>query len=418
MFCLAAVLLLVPSLAEVATCDADGSCDVKRTKRDSGVVLLQGVKKHGKTQGGELQLDEQCAAEGEDPYDPQYSSAAKFPRDCCAGTRRCGPFYQASWGGWSYECRADCSRRTEPDDCGCVPPKGWSSTRQRCSGSSSTSDQEAQECRDRTSTTGVTESTTSTESTTTTSTESTTTGPTTSFTGGTGPTPTHLNIMSWNVFFGNSRFNAMSDMLKGHEIDIANLQETNNKLNDIAEASGYTSINTWRQKHDWCGYNFHNSDWGHAWSKELTVPGNRGVCGAMIFKGNAKLCVWGLHPIQQGNNVKFAKESVRIAAEEMKVCSETYNAPSIFLGDFNTLDWRGVRRELNERTGWEWDLAAKHDIDFIFIQTGPLKVGEVDSSEIVGDGSCWPGFPPHNGISRECGYADHSPLWARIKLDC
>ena len=40
------------------------------------------------------------------------------------------------------------------------------------------------------------------------------------------------------------------DMLKGHEIDIANLQETNNKLNDIAEASGYTSINTWRQKHD------------------------------------------------------------------------------------------------------------------------------------------------------------------------
>lgn len=417
MFCLAAVLLLVPSLAEVATCDADGSCDVKRTKRDSGVVLLQGVKKHGKTQGGELQLDEQCAAEGEDPYDPQYSSAAKFPRDCCAGTRRCGPFYQASWGGWSYECRADCSRRTEPDDCGCVPPKGWSSTRQRCSGSSSTSDQEAQECRDRTSTTGVTESTT-TESTTTTSTESTTTGPTTSFTGGTGPTPTHLNIMSWNVFFGNSRFNAMSDMLKGHEIDIANLQETNNKLNDIAEASGYTSINTWRQKHDWCGYNFHNSDWGHAWSKELTVPGNRGVCGAMIFKGNAKLCVWGLHPIQQGNNVKFAKESVRIAAEEMKVCSETYNAPSIFLGDFNTLDWRGVRRELNERTGWEWDLAAKHDIDFIFIQTGPLKVGEVESSEIVGDGTCWPGFPPHNGISRQCGYADHSPLWARIKLDC
>jgi hypothetical protein len=42
---------------------------------------------------------------------------------------------------------------------------------------------------------------------------------------------------------------------------------------------------------------------GHAWSKELTVPGNRGVCGAMIFKGNAKLCVWGLHPIQQGNNL-------------------------------------------------------------------------------------------------------------------
>jgi hypothetical protein len=36
----------------------------------------------------------------------------------------------------------------------------------------------------------------------------------------------------------------------------------------------------------------------------------------------------------------------------------------------------------------------------------------------VGDGTCWPGFPPHNGISRECGYADHSPLWARIKLDC
>ena len=42
---------------------------------------------------------------------------------------------------------------------------------------------------------------------------------------------------------------------------------------------------------------------------------------------------------------------------------------------------------------------------------------KVISSEIVGDGTCWPGFPPHNGISRQCGYADHSPLWARIKLD-
>ena len=47
-----------------------------------------------------------------------------------------------------------------------------------------------------------------------------------------------------------SGFHLAQDMLKGHEIDIANLQETNNKLNDIAEASGYTSINTWRQKHD------------------------------------------------------------------------------------------------------------------------------------------------------------------------
>lgn len=56
MFCLAALLLLVPSLAEVATCDADGSCDVKKTKRDSGVVLLQGVKKHGKTQGWEDEM--------------------------------------------------------------------------------------------------------------------------------------------------------------------------------------------------------------------------------------------------------------------------------------------------------------------------------------------------------------------------
>ena len=47
---------------------------------------------------------------------------------------------------------------------------------------------------------------------------------------------------------------------------------------------------------------------GHAWSKELDVPGSRGVCGAMIFKGNAKFCVWGLHPIQQGNNVPRQKK--------------------------------------------------------------------------------------------------------------
>lgn len=64
------------------------------------------------------------------------------------------------------------------------------------------------------------------------------------------------------MFFGNSRFDAMNDMLKSRNIDIANLQETNNKLDRIAEASGYSSVNSWKQSHDWCGYNFHNSDWG------------------------------------------------------------------------------------------------------------------------------------------------------------
>lgn len=54
----------------------------------------------------------------------------------------------------------------------------------------------------------------------------------------------------------------MNDMLKSRNIDIANLQETNNKLDRIAEASGYSSVNSWKQSHDWCGYNFHNSDWG------------------------------------------------------------------------------------------------------------------------------------------------------------
>eukprot|EP00931_Biecheleriopsis_adriatica_P119736 TRINITY_DN94933_c0_g1_i1.p1 TRINITY_DN94933_c0_g1~~TRINITY_DN94933_c0_g1_i1.p1 ORF type:complete len:332 (-),score=59.92 TRINITY_DN94933_c0_g1_i1:150-1058(-) len=34
----------------------------------------------------------------------------------------------------------------EPDACGCIPPKGWSSTRQRCSSSSSTSVSEAAAC--------------------------------------------------------------------------------------------------------------------------------------------------------------------------------------------------------------------------------------------------------------------------------
>ena len=56
MFRLTAVLLVIPGLAEVATCEADGSCEVKKGKRDSGVVLLQGVKKHGKTQGWEDEM--------------------------------------------------------------------------------------------------------------------------------------------------------------------------------------------------------------------------------------------------------------------------------------------------------------------------------------------------------------------------
>ena len=52
MFRSVAVLLVALSLAEDGTCLVeDGTCEKKVPKRDSGVVLLQGVKKHGKTQG-------------------------------------------------------------------------------------------------------------------------------------------------------------------------------------------------------------------------------------------------------------------------------------------------------------------------------------------------------------------------------
>jgi len=432
--------------SEEMACQADGSCEKPKNK-GGGVVLLQGVKRHGKVQEHLQSEDEECTPLGGDPYYPYF-------RECCQGTKQCGPYYQESWGGWSFECKHSCNKKEKEDDCGCVPPEGWSTTVQKCRPESTTSEAEAKECRDKTSTTASTTSTSSKaaeaddcgcippegwsttvqkcriesstseaeakecrdKTSTTVSTASTTTGPTTTWTGGTGPTPTVLTIMSWNVFFGNTRYDAMDRMFKAHDVDIANLQETNNKLANIAEASGYASVNEWKQPHDWCGYNFHKPDWGHAWATELEVPGSRGVCGAMMYKGDAKFCVWGLHPIQRNNNVKYAKESIKIAADAMKKCSEEYNAPSIFLGDFNTLDWRGAQHELEKRTGWGWQLAAKHDIDFIFIQTYPLKVGEVISSQIVGDGTCWPGFPPNNGISRECGYADHSPLWAKIRL--
>ena len=44
-------------------------------------------------------------------------------------------------------------------------------------------------------------------------------------------------------------------------------QETNNKLEKIAEASGYVSANTWERTHDWCGYNFYKPGWGRALRK-------------------------------------------------------------------------------------------------------------------------------------------------------
>ena len=84
-----------------------------------------------------------------------------------------------------------------------------------------------------------------------------------------------------------------------------------------------------------------------------------------------------------------------------------------------------------ERCGWALG-PGFHRVSSIFSSVSPMKIWpllvdpqggnllsqQVESSEIVGDGTCWPGFPPNNGISRQCGYADHSPLWARIKLDC
>jgi endonuclease/exonuclease/phosphatase family metal-dependent hydrolase len=221
--------------------------------------------------------------------------------------------------------------------------------------------------------------------------------------------------MSWNVYFANRKLWAMDKMLKDYNVDIANLQETNNRLGAIERESGYVSANTWRRSHDWCGYNFHRGDWNHSWSKEVEVPGNRGVCGALVQRGSSKLCVWGLHPIQNRNNVRFSKESIRKAADEMKRCSSQFGAPSIFMGDFNTKEWWGAKKQLEESTGWDWSLAAKNHIDFIFIQTAPLSVGRVTHSRVVGHG-CVPGFPGSNTRTASCGWSDHAAVYAEIEL--
>lgn len=395
----------------------EGSCAVDQgtaTGSNKGLTFLQGVRRAGKMAADAAD----CAEDNEDPNWPRPN------RGCCPGFQRCGP-YEFRWG-WSFRCfSGQC--RTPTDECGClVGQTGWSTTIQACRASSTTSAQEAQQCEANgiggTTTTeapattigsGVSGGETTTqdgEVTTTADTGSSTTG------GSSGETPTKLRIMSWNVYFGNGKIDAMGNMLKEWDVDIANLQETNNRLERIADEAGMVSANTWRQPHDWCGYNFHKTDWSHASSVEVEVPGSRGVCGAMMQKGAAKFCVWGLHPVQRGNNVKWAKESIELAADKMKECAETHSAPSIFLGDFNTADWRGAMGHLEYMTGWKWSLAAKHDIDFIFITESPLKVGKVNWWKIVGDGSCWPAFPPHNKVSPGCGWADHSPVFAEIEL--
>eukprot|EP00931_Biecheleriopsis_adriatica_P031934 TRINITY_DN1867_c0_g1_i7.p1 TRINITY_DN1867_c0_g1~~TRINITY_DN1867_c0_g1_i7.p1 ORF type:complete len:615 (-),score=107.61 TRINITY_DN1867_c0_g1_i7:534-2378(-) len=318
------------------------------------------------------------------------------------------------------------------DDCQCqIGREGWSRTRNRCISSSTTDEEEAGWCRDKMTTTG-SETTTEEVETTTAQTspvmtteevETTTvqTSPVTATTATTtattvaSTTPTKIKLMSWNVYFGNGKMDSISKMLKQYDVDIANLQETNNRLEQIASKSGYISANKWEQSHDWCGYNFYRSDWSHAYSKEISVPGSRGVCGAMVQKGAAKLCVWGLHPVQRHNNVENARKSIRLAADDMKACSSEFDAPSVFMGDFNTADWRGVQRQLEESTGWGWTLAAKNQIDFIFIQSTPLAVGKVISSEVIGYG-CVPGFPGHNTVTSSCGYSDHPAVFAEISF--
>eukprot|EP00439_Symbiodinium_sp_Y106_P019140 s1631_g2.t1 len=297
----------------------EGSCAVDQgtaTGSNKGLTLLQGVRRAGKMAADAAD----CAEDNEDPNWPRPN------RGCCPGFQRCGP-YEFRWG-WSFRCfSGQC--RTPTDECGClVGQTGWSTTIQACRASSTTSAQEAQQCEANgiggTTTTeapattigsGVSGGETTTqdgEVTTTADTGSSTTG------GSSGETPTKLRIMSWNVYFGNGKIDAMGNMLKEWDVDIANLQETNNRLERIADEAGMVSANTWRQPHDWCGYNFHKTDWSHASSVEVEVPGSRGVCGAMMQKGAAKFCVWGLHPVQRGNNVKWAKESIELAADKMK----------------------------------------------------------------------------------------------------
>mmetsp|Transcript_55339 Transcript_55339/g.103821 ORF Transcript_55339/g.103821 Transcript_55339/m.103821 type:complete len:412 (-) Transcript_55339:88-1323(-) len=404
--CIGAVCLLVHALAESdASCTASdpSSCPAEgaaKSAENRGLTLLQGRQRSSKIAA---ESEKPCSDEGEDPFWPPGKSG------CCPGLTQCGP-YNFRWG-WSWRCMAQCG--TPLDECGCrVGEEGWSTTIQACRPQSTTSEAEAKKCEEGGSSGGGTTATT---------TATTTTASTTGGGGGgdgedDGETPTQLKIMSWNVYFGNHKIDAMGNMLKEYDVDIANLQETNNRLERIAEEGGYISANEWKQPHDWCGYNFHKKNWKHEWSAEVKVPGSRGVCGAMIKKGKAKFCVWGLHPIQQGNNVRFAKESMDKAAEKMKECSEKFNAPSIFLGDFNTADYHGAKGHLEYVTGWQWSVAARHDIDFIMIQESPLKVGQATYTRIVGDGTCWPAFPPHNRVTAACGWADHSPLYAEIQL--
>ncbi|CAE7326990.1 rps11 [Symbiodinium sp. KB8] len=366
-FVLTSLLLCVLGESAPECQGEEGSCAVDQgtaTGANKGLTLLQGVRRAGKMEADAAD----CAEDNEDPNWPRRN------RGCCPGFQKCGP-YQFRWG-WSFRCfSGQC--RTPTDECGCLLGQtGWSTTIGACRASSTTSEREAKQCEEAgiggiTTTEapgttiggGMSDTTTQDgEVTTTADTGSSTTG------GSSGETPTKLRIMSWNVYFGNGKIDAMGNMLKEWDVDIANLQETNNRLERIADEAGMVSANTWRQPHDWCGYNFHKTDWSHASSVEVEVPGSRGVCGAMMQKGNAKFCVWGLHPVQRGNNVKWAKESMDLAADKMKECAETHNAPSIFLGDFNTADWRGAKGHL-EYVNW---------------------------SKIVGDGTCWPAFPPHN----------------------
>jgi len=237
-----------------------------------------------------------------------------------------------------------------------------------------------------------------------------------------------IRLMSFNVWHGNHHFTAIADLIQRQvDPDVVNLQEAvNHQPAAILAALNarhpgkWALANEWKHAHYWCGLNAYRSDrWTLEWKKEVSFQNDRGICGARLRRksDNVGLCVWGTHPIWYPGGPSWSvKKGIAAGAAAMRECVQD-GSLSALMCDCNTADAHAVRGQLEEFTGFDWNVAQADGYDQIFVQRRQPSA----NVDVATTGGTIAPFSGNRGCQDRCqnprwAFADHPPVYADLRI--
>jgi len=235
------------------------------------------------------------------------------------------------------------------------------------------------------------------------------------------PKKAPFRLSTYNVFYNNTRtwdlaklisMEVSPDIISFTEAIGEVPQQIVDQLN-LRQNGTWVLANKWDRRWMWCGLVAYRSDrWESTWHTQIPISqsGNpRGVCGAALKRKSdgEKLCVFGAHPaFASGGPPKWAKHAIKAAAAQMRNCSESFDAPVVFMCDCNTMNHVAVTAALTNATGSRFELAYGEWYDQIHIEAYPRRVGNAHGGFTVGK-KAGKRYCKQDCQLEEWGFSDH-----------